>query len=215
MKRFQRFVVLLGLIIVILVLTTDVSVADKAPQEVPFLRSSRDGQYYFKMLPAGKQLGAKARGEMYRLNSDGTSTRIWTTEGWYSQRIFVVQWGAASKLDVLSPILIRIENRHEFDKPSSDHLAVSFYRKGKMFKSYSTKELIKDPSRLLVTPGAYYWLATEPSELGEGEINPRVYQSLESLLPVLYIKTKDQRELRFNCLNGELIPSGKVKGRLY
>ena len=56
----------------------------------------------------------------------------------------------------------------EGQEPKASDLAVAFYKGGKLLKSYSTADLIKEPDKVAVSTSHYFWRADhDPNLIGE------------------------------------------------
>ena len=87
-------------------------------------------------------------GIAHRLQADGSMKEIYRISGWYSHQVFV-------SMD--AQYLVRMGPWNPGRKLSKDHVAVEFYKDGKLLKSYSTKDLVKDPSKVEPTVSHYFW----------------------------------------------------------
>ncbi len=73
----------------------------------------------------------------------------WRVSGWYAHSVFI---------DSDCKHLVRIGPWPSGDRASTDHLAVAFYANGKELASYSTADLISDPTQVRVSATHYWWL---------------------------------------------------------
>jgi hypothetical protein len=123
--------------------------------ESPYRKAttSESGLAIFVMMPVYQDDAVKrgdGRGIMYALKSDGSFEKKWETSGWYSH-------GVIPSDD--AEFLVRIGDWPEGDGPKKEDLAVAFYRRGKVVRSYSTADLVIDTKKVRRTVSHYYWLA--------------------------------------------------------
>jgi len=96
--------------------------------------TSYDGLCYFKMrpdpdVPTSEESG---RGEFYKVMADGPDQLMWKTQGWYAYTVYITcDCNTLIRLGTIFP-------RH-----SPNELAIAFYWRGKLVRSYSLKELVK------------------------------------------------------------------------
>ena len=137
-------------LIIFLVLGTSLlfsaSIYDKESPPYTYMISSENGKFIFKMFAEGK-------GIMYEVTDTEHNKEIWKVEGWYAFKTFITNDGQ---------YLIRIGNWPRGDKPSEDDLAIAFYEKDKLIKSYSTRELIKDDSLVPISVSHYEFMKEQP-----------------------------------------------------
>ena len=139
-----------ALLIIILVLgISSVLSASNYDKETPpytYVISSENGRFTFKMFAEGK-------GIIYEVTDDECNKEIWKVEGWYAFKTFITNDGQ---------YLVRIGNWQKGVKPSNDDLAIAFYNKNKLIKSYSTRELIKDDSLVPISVSHYEFMKELP-----------------------------------------------------
>jgi len=136
--------------------------ADEEMAPVPMVTPSESQMYFFKMVPAEMaDLGGdrlvevtKATGAAYQLGGGGEMRELWRTEGWYAFKVFLADDGRH---------LVRMGPWSCGWEPTPEHLAVAFYCDGKLLRSYSTADLIKDKKRVRVSASHYLWLAVADS----------------------------------------------------
>ncbi|HSL90375.1 MAG TPA: hypothetical protein VK870_13810 [Ignavibacteriaceae bacterium] len=137
-------------LIIFLVLGTSLlfsaSIYDKERAPYTYVISSENGNFIFKMFSDGK-------GIAYEVTENSYNKEIWKVEGWYAFKTFITNDGQ---------YLIRIGNWPRGDKPSEDDLAIAFYEKDKLMKSYSTRELIKDDSLVPISVSHYEFMKEQP-----------------------------------------------------
>ncbi len=95
---------------------------------------------------------------------------------------------------------------------SEKHLAIAFYKDGKLLKSYSTKDLVKDPKALFVTTGHYKWQKGK-LQFDDGMatyINKDGKQETDFVSRVIIV-TKDNIAYMFNLNDGEILMQQKVE----
>lgn len=156
---------------------------------------------YFTMIPAQtiyddqtkEKISNPPYGKAYQLNDDGSSTIMWEVSDWYSYENYL-SWDGR--------YLVRMGDWPSGDKPSKDHMAVTFYDQGVELKSYSTADLIKNPRKVKRTISHYFWLASDSNY-------PRIEYKNN-----FHLKTIDGYVHIFDMENGELIESKNIKNDL-
>ncbi len=87
-------------------------------------------------------------GIAYRLEPDGSMKKLYRTTGWYSHQVLV-------SMD--AQYLVRMGPWNQGRELSKEHVAVEFYKDGKLLKSYSTIDLVEDPRKTQPTVSHYFW----------------------------------------------------------
>jgi hypothetical protein len=141
-----------------LIISSDVRADLEVPQEPYVVSSPNFGRYYFKMQPDTNHLfdRDKGKGEAYQVLAGDRDSLLWITNGWYAGWVFLSSDGIH---------LVRLGNWPRGNAPSDSHLAVAFYKNGNLLKSYSTKELIRDLSRVQPSISHYEYLGPYPSSI--------------------------------------------------
>lgn len=176
--------------------------ADTPSWPVPLVFTNDSGSnVVFAMNPPlygpDDKITREAFGIAYRLGTDGKFTEIYRTDGWYSFRVFVSQDGH---------YLIQMGPWNEGDHPEKTHLAVAFHKDGKLLKSYSTADLIKDPSKIEATTSHYRWLAParhRPARLMI-DVDPRDLKLHLSYDNVFTLHTIDDLTYEFDATTGTI-----------
>ncbi|MEK7880662.1 MAG: hypothetical protein AAB210_02045 [Deltaproteobacteria bacterium] len=130
------------LIVLFVLISCSPSAADKEARPYPYVATANNGRFYFKMSPDPNDPNAqwdlgKGYGTLFEINNDGTEKALWKVEGWYAFTTYISNDGK---------YLVRMNIWPGGQEPSDEHLAIAFYKNGKLLKSYSTKDLIKNPS---------------------------------------------------------------------
>lgn len=162
--------------------------ADLVGPPVPYVVSSADGSHYFKMVPYEKDVWnkAKSKGTLYKVRS-GKDKIIYTVSGWYSYRVFISNDGK---------YLIRMGDWPS-GIPKADDLAVAFYVDGQQKKSWSTLDLLKEPSKVPKSISHYTWLEkVDDSYL---------------LSEMFSVVTVEKIEITFDIKSGEIMFTEPVK----
>ena len=126
--------------------------ADSPARAAPYVVSS--GAVYFTMVPienAAYLPGLRhgdGIGTAYRLNADGSSTKLWLVKGWYAFETYI---------SIDGHYLVRMGDWANGAEASSDDPAIYFYADGNLLKQYSTADLIKDPKNVIPTASHYFW----------------------------------------------------------
>jgi hypothetical protein len=136
-------------------------------QPRPYVVATSDGAYFFKMSPDPEEPDNRDKGFGYAFKPEvgRDNTQLWSTSGWYADQVFLARDGKH---------LVRLGNWPRGSEPSKSDLALGFYESGQLLKSYSTAELIRDPSRVIRTASHYGYLgdvapgfASEPTLLAD------------------------------------------------
>ena len=171
--------------------------ADSEIPPFPKVDKPSDGSCYIKQIPAklryitdqnhmviGTETVEDAFVNAYKILANGKDEFLWSSVGWYANQVF---------LSDDCQYLVRMGNWARGSEPSSEDLAVAFYKNGEMLLSYSTADLIEKNKSVVVTTGHYFWLS-------EGKESLRFEQWSDTL----YLKTIEEKELRFNYKTGML-----------
>lgn len=131
------------------------------PQLSPVVINSPSGNFYLKVIPdddSSYEAPFEGYGIAYQVQSKNDK-KIWSFKGWYDfpSQLFLANDGIH---------LIRL-GWGGYQRLSEHDPAILFYRKGKLFRQYSTKELVKDPSKVDFTPKRpYKFIKGKPSIQG-------------------------------------------------
>ena len=114
--------------------------ADELVLPYSYIVASDSRFFYFKMIvdrpnePSSYFGGDGFFGEAYSISSTGEDSLLWRTEGWYSFKVYLSNNGKYLVRTGLWP-----------GQPiKTADLAFAFYENGKLIKSYSTVDLIKN-----------------------------------------------------------------------
>lgn len=129
------------------------AVADDEALPVPYVTASPNGHFYFKMIPEDFLDREKGHGICYQVLADEEDQIYWRTNDWYSSRVYLTHDGQ---------YLVRFGNWPRGHELSENHVGIAFYHRGKLIKSYSTKDLVKDPQSLRTSKSHYYWHKGSP-----------------------------------------------------
>lgn len=160
----------------------------------------------FAMVPAKRDADDKVIREpfgiAYRLSEEGTLEELYRTSGWYSFQVFVSADGS---------YLVQMGPWNTGDRPHKDHLAVAFHKDGKLVRSYSTADLIKDPAKVMASVSHYMWLAPDirhdASEAEQYALRPRLdYENKFTL------HTIDGWTYEFDATTGNITSTVKTGG---
>lgn len=179
-------------------LISHATIADSPAPPRSFVTTHPYCSCYFIMIPEKIILDESAQtstrtpafGKAFRLNDDGSSTLMWEVSGWYSFENYL-SWDGR--------YLVRMGDWPQGKSVSKDHMAVTFYDKGKELKQYSTADLVRNPQKIQRTISHYFWQSGGPTY-------PRIEYKNNFLL-----KTIDGYVHEFDMETGELIKSSKTK----
>ena len=161
--------------------------ADSEAPPYPYVTTAEYSRYYFKMIPSDQYDREKGSGICYEATVDNKDKVLWKSNGWYSFEVYLSNDGM---------YLVRMGNWPRGHELSAQHLAIAFYKEGKLLKSYSTKDLVKNSSAIQVTVSHYFWKDKAP-----------VFHAYEKRFQLVTI---DKIEYVFDITNGEII-SKKIK----
>ena len=174
---------------------------DTPATPLPYVTSSREGRYFFRMMPrnGGTDQKHDGYGIAFRVQFDGSDREVWRTEGWFSFQVFLSDDGHS--LVALGPWGYGRE-------PKQDDLAVAFYYEGKLIREYSTDELVDDHTAVLASTSHYFWLARDRlhfSDTSAGEHEPRFTRPDR-----FQLKTIDGITYIFRTETGEIVEKKKA-----
>jgi len=160
--------------------------ADMPAIPVAYIEAGDGGRYYFKMVPCEQSRWdfSCATGAMYEVSESGPDRLVWSTSGWFAFRTYLSYDGQ---------YLVRMGNWPAGSEPSADDLAIAFYDRGKLLKQYSTKQLVRDVSRVPRSVSHYRYLR-----------EVRGFYRDTSLFMIMMI---DGTEYTFDASNGEVVES--------
>jgi hypothetical protein len=137
-----------------LIFTAPFAVADQPAPEFRHVTTSQGADCFFKMIPEkwryenNRPVKEKdAWGVAYELGEDGEFVELWRAEGWYASEVFLSDDGR---------YLVRLGVWPETNEEFTD-VAVAFYDRGKLLKSYDVRDLIKRPHLIEHSVSHYRW----------------------------------------------------------
>jgi len=148
------------------------------------------------------KISHEAFGVAYRIDENGKQQELYRVEGWYSFEIYLSDDGT---------YLVQMGPWSSGSEPENDDLAVAFFKNGKMLKSYSTVDLVKDPTKVVPTTGHYFWQAPSPLD---DSIDPVEAMKLLSRLDYekrFNISTIDGWTYIFDATTGAILERRKTK----
>ncbi len=175
--------------LILLVFCCSCARADSIRPAYPYVTASVDGRYYFKMAPAPEHdydWDTHGSGTMFEVSATGQDKPLWNISGWYAFATYVSYDGK---------YLVRMGNWPP-GEPSSKHLAIAFYENGKLVKSYSTVEILKNPDNAPRSVSHYQFL---DKTLG---FNAYDYK--------FSIRTVENIEYTFDVTNGKIISEKRI-----
>ncbi len=115
--------------------------ADEEQSTFAYVKSAYGGRYFFVMLPHRNKYYNRSYGRGYAvaITRMGKQKILWRVKGWYAFKTFLSYDGV---------YLVRMGNWPRGRTPAKTHLAIAFYKRGKLIKAYSTIDLIKDLSKI-------------------------------------------------------------------
>jgi len=158
--------------------------ADEPAYPEVYVVAAPEGKYYFKMIPNEDYMDLyNSRGILYKVSPKEEDEIVWRTSGWYANSVYISANGM---------YLVRMGNWAGGEKPSDDDLAIAFYKNGKLIKSYSTKDLIKNVSAVVTTESHYFFLKDVKGFKG-------AYSNTFTIITI------DNIEYEFDVSNGNIV----------
>ena len=179
--------------------------ADEEQLPMTKVTMSSQGTALFEMVAPprgdkGPPLSMKeSYGVAYWVSQDGAMHEAWRVKGWYSWCVF---------LSNDAHYLVRMGPWSPGRTPTNADLAVAFYRDGELLSQYSTKELVKDPSRVIRSGSHYMWLP-DPN-FGPWLYTPEAPLQLEDAYRSFRITTVDGWEYTFDLETGKIRTARRV-----
>ncbi|QIF02561.1 hypothetical protein [Roseimicrobium sp. ORNL1] len=192
-------------VLLFLLCTAPFAVADQEMGPFPHVTVAPSQDHFFKMIPAKWRYENNtpvkekdAWGVAYKLGKDGEFVELWRTEGWYASQVFLSDDGR---------YLVRMGVWPRTNEEYTD-VAVAFYDRGKLLKSYEVCDLIKRPHRIEHSVSHYWWMPKEQTvpngimrELYPGSFLGSDYSQGDFFHLVLLDKTA----YRFDLATGDII----------
>lgn len=189
--------------------------ADKEMPPYPYIVSTRDGMYYFKMVPVGdREEGGK--GYVYSVGKESDQL-LYETSGWYAYRVFLSNdcaylcrvgnsgrtgdwWFKEQGSELRSPDKL-------IARPPEEHVALAFYHKGEPIKTYYVSDLVPDREKLQYSLQHFSFFKGEVCFFEEHltEAQRSVMGSQDSHGYFIVAKTIDDKTHVFNMRTGEQI----------
>lgn len=176
--------------------TPFVLIADSPAPELTKVTTSERGSAFVKMV-AGGETGVPYAA-VYSVSPHGETREAWRAQGWYSHQVF---------LSDDARFLVRMGPWHDGSRPQPGHLAVAFYCEGKLLKEYSTVDLLKDASKVLVSASHYQWLA---DDVGRSLPDPEIALRLEEYDKSFCLTTADGWHYTFDLSTGAIRSTRKI-----
>lgn len=175
--------------------------ADSPAELRPYVTTAGYGSYVFKMLPAtwrreGERYvkDREAFGVAYELDEKGDLIELWRTEGWYAFQVF---------LSDDCRYLVRMGVWPTIKEEYTD-VAVAFYDRGKLVKSYEVRDLLKRPHLIEYSTSHYDWKPqkqTVPNGIEKDHLFHADYPQGDCFHLVMIDKTA----YRFDLATGDII----------
>lgn len=131
--------------------------ADQEAAPSPWVKTSEDGAFIFKLVPEKahwegklnerKVVDQEAFGVAYEIDSAGEFKEIWRIKGWHASEGYLSRDGR---------YFVRM-GPWASDQENHTDLAIAFYDRGKLLEEYRVKELIKKPDLLEDSVSHYMW----------------------------------------------------------
>ncbi|NUZ12865.1 hypothetical protein HUZ36_18970 [Pseudoalteromonas sp. McH1-7] len=179
------------IMIFIMMIFSFVAYADRESIPKPYI-VTQEGMfesYYFKMIPENFHfeddnlvIDSEAYGRAFRLNYDGTEEELWSVSGWHANNVYLAGKEAVN--------LVRLGNWARGQAPENEDLAVAFYERGKLLKSYSTADLIEKPDSVKLSVSHYQW---------------KLSSNLARNNKYFYIETVENITYKFDVSTGEIV----------
>lgn len=195
------------LLVLIGVLCSSPALADREASNVAHVVVGPHGRCYAKSVPEhiydpDGEPRQQGRTMVYRVES--SEDVLVRTYPWFSQRLFV-HCGTGDQITV-----VRLGPWHRGHDPSDDHLAIGFYRGGKLLKRYSTLDISGDERTENGGFSAYANVSASVSHYSIFRSGPEMQKVTTSNGPVfeehwvIRAETVDGRLLVFDLETGEV-----------
>lgn len=122
----------------------DILWADKLAPSRTYVEPSKNGKYYIVMVP-NVPYGEEGVGIAFKVEKDADKL-LWQID-WYARQVYISDNGIN---------LIR-KGLWARDWRDLSDLAIAFYEKGKLLKSYQVSDLLEDKTSILRTATHYFW----------------------------------------------------------
>jgi hypothetical protein len=189
MKRIHSLSIAFAILLFAL---TQLTLADSEIGPRERVTVAQGGLCFFTMIPAVEEWDGNryrtikpAFGVAYRLEPNGNIKTLWKTKGWYSSQIFMTYDGE---------YLVAMGPWSKGHESAEGDLAVSFYKRGELLRSYSTAELVLDHSKVEATVSHYFWRSYDPENTMKLERNNQ-----------FKIRTIDEVLYTFDVTTGEIV----------
>lgn len=195
------------LLVLIGVMGSSPALADQEASNVAHVVAGPHGRCYAKSVPEHiyDPEGEPRQQGRTMVNHVGPSEDVLVqTYPWFSQRLFL-HCGAGDKITV-----VRLGPWHRGHDPSEDHLAIAFYRDGKLLRSYSTLDIAgdeKSPSGAISAYANVFASVSHYSVFGSGPDMVKITTSEGVVFHehwVISADTVDGRQLTFDLETGDL-----------
>jgi hypothetical protein len=203
MLNFRRLL----LIVLIWPACLNSAMADQEASNVPHVAAGPYGRCYAKSVPdhlydPDGEPRQQGRTIVYRVEtSEDVLVQVYP---WFSQQIFV-NCTLAQKI-----VVVRLGPWHRGHDPRSDHLAIAFYKGGKLLKHYSTLDIAGGEKALNGGFSAYRNVSASVSHYSVFASAPEMVKITTARGPVfkynwmIRAETVDGRLLTFDMSTGEL-----------
>jgi hypothetical protein len=170
------------LVVVALVLLSGTALADQEASNGPVVRASEYGRYYAKSIPL-EDYGQEGVTRVYHVGTD-EDTLLYEYP-WYAAEMYMGGSGDGT--------LVRFGPWARGREPHEDHLAIGFYRDGRVIREYSTLEIAELGSGVSQSVSHYQVFGERRGFLWNSD---GIFYEVMGVGDVL---------LRFNLENGEFV----------
>lgn len=182
----------LGAFIASAVLIGTAAAADQEASNIPHAQSDTYGRCYAKSLP-DEYYGEAGETHIYQVERD--TDLLLDHYDWFAQRLFL-QCNMSRNGDVGASI-VRMGPWSRGQEAADDQLAIAFYFKGALLRSYSTLDIAGAPGNVAASVSHYQVIAEVPG-----------YRWIDGDHYAFDIVTIDRRTLSFDPLTGDLLSDG-------
>ena len=151
--------------------------------------TSYRGDHYAKCIP-GNDRGTTGRTLIYKVGRE--RDQLEDTYDWYCGSVYPVSTHDGT-------YVIRFAGGFRGSEPRDEDLAVAFYARGKMIRSYSARDLANGPGSVTTSVSHYQWCR---QVVGVGWLTSEKAKVLKFGFTV---ETVDRRQLCFDLKTGELL----------
>ena len=133
-------------VLILILLGHQFAHADSEASNRLYMAVDPGGQFYAKCYPAD-HYGLKGKTEIYRV---GEKDRLLHIYDWYSPQVFIAGWAGNDE-----PYVVQMGPWQRGHEATHEHLALAFFKGGKLVKRYSTLDIAGSPKNVSQSKSHY------------------------------------------------------------